>query len=59
MLNSGKPEFRCNPSSSQELYANVMDPRVKPAGDGWGWRRRRVKSIGTRFTRLCSHTRLG
>jgi hypothetical protein len=26
-------------------FANQMDPRVKPAGDGAGWRRHRVKSI--------------
>jgi tRNA dimethylallyltransferase len=36
MRNSGKPELRCNPSSSQEawtLLGTQMDARVKPAHD--------------------------
>jgi hypothetical protein len=50
MLNSGRPEFRCNPSFSQGLYAKMMDPRVKPTGDGSGRRGCRVQSTGIRFS---------
>jgi hypothetical protein len=35
------------------LYAKRMDPRVKPAGDGGGWREHRIKSSGTRFSVAC------
>jgi hypothetical protein len=28
MLNSGRPEFRCNPSLRKKLYAKMIDPRV-------------------------------
>ena len=38
MRNSGRPEFRCNPSSLQKRLAKKMDPRVKPAGDAMGKR---------------------
>jgi hypothetical protein len=36
----------------KEPYAKMMDPRVKPAGDGSGWRRRRVKSTGPALASL-------
>jgi len=34
MRNSGKPEFRCNPSNLRKNFlAKKMDARVKPAHD--------------------------
>jgi len=36
MRNSGKPEFRCNPSNLRKNFlAKKMDARVKPAHDRW------------------------
>jgi pimeloyl-ACP methyl ester carboxylesterase len=34
--NSDKPEFQCNPSFFEEVFAKKMDARVKPAHDGPG-----------------------
>src|SRR6266566_7122463 len=42
LRNSGKPEFRCNPS-----FLEKTDPRVKPGGDRW-WRRG-IESYCSRF----------
>src|ERR1700745_4363102 len=45
LRNSGKPEFRCNPSRCERVLTKKIDPRVKPAGDVIGARTEKVHRI--------------